>query len=112
MLSYLPVALASICGPQTTWDRLLPLTGAGRLRVVASPSHVKSISDHLPDLVQDNFCKLGSKDFMAAIGLAAAILAQRDPDAVIRSFAADHMISGTEHPSAPTPTLSFPAHPK
>jgi mannose-1-phosphate guanylyltransferase len=33
---------------------------------------------------------------MAAIGLAAAILALRDPDAVIGSFAADHMISGTD----------------
>jgi mannose-1-phosphate guanylyltransferase len=33
---------------------------------------------------------------MAAIGLAAAILAHRDPDAVIGSFAADHMISGTD----------------
>jgi mannose-1-phosphate guanylyltransferase len=33
---------------------------------------------------------------MAAIGLAAAILAQRDPEAVIGSFAADHMISGDE----------------
>jgi mannose-1-phosphate guanylyltransferase len=32
----------------------------------------------------------------AAIGLAAAILAQRDPDAVIGSFAANHMISGTD----------------
>jgi mannose-1-phosphate guanylyltransferase len=33
---------------------------------------------------------------MAAIGLAAAILARRDPDAVIGSFAADHMISGDD----------------
>jgi len=33
---------------------------------------------------------------MAAIGLAAAILVRRDPDAVIGSFAADHMISGDE----------------
>lgn len=33
---------------------------------------------------------------MAAIGLAAAILALRDPDAVIGSFAADHMISGDD----------------
>jgi mannose-1-phosphate guanylyltransferase len=33
---------------------------------------------------------------MAAIGLAAAILAQRDPDAVIGSFAADHMTSSTD----------------
>ncbi|KAI9442645.1 nucleotide-diphospho-sugar transferase [Lactarius indigo] len=74
---------------QATWDRLLPLSGADR--------HVKSISDQLPDLLQHNlFCEPGPKDSMAAIGLAAAILAQRDPDAVIGSFAADHMISGTD----------------
>ena len=53
---------------QATWDRLLPLTSAGRLAVVAGPGHVKSISDQLPDLVQDNFCEPGFKDFMAAIG--------------------------------------------
>jgi len=33
---------------------------------------------------------------MAAIGLAAAILARRDPNAIIGSFAADHMISGDD----------------
>lgn len=33
---------------------------------------------------------------MAAIGLAAAILVRRDPNAVIGSFAADHMISGDD----------------
>ncbi|KAH9165478.1 nucleotide-diphospho-sugar transferase [Lactarius sanguifluus] len=82
---------------QATWDRLLPLTGADRLAVVAGPSHVRSISEQLPDLLQHNlFCEPGPKDSMAAIGLAAAILAQRDPDAVIGSFAADHMISGTD----------------
>jgi len=82
---------------QATWDRLLPLTGADRLTVVAGPSHVKSIHEQLPDLLPHNlFCEPGPKDSMAAIGLAAAILAQRDPDAVIGSFAADHMISGTD----------------
>jgi len=33
---------------------------------------------------------------MAAIGLAAAVLVRRDPDAIIGSFAADHMISGDD----------------
>ncbi len=76
---------------------MLPLTGAERLTVVAGSGHVKSISEQLPDLVPDNlFCEPGPKDSMGAIGLAAAILAQRDPDAVIGSFAADHMISGTD----------------
>ena len=32
------------------------------------------------------------RDSMPAIGLAAAVLAQRDPDAVVGSFAADHVV--------------------
>ncbi|KAI9510081.1 nucleotide-diphospho-sugar transferase [Russula earlei] len=82
---------------QATWDRLLPLSGADRLTVVAGPAHVRSIHEQLPDLMSHNlFCEPSPKDSMAAIGLAAAILAQRDPDAVIGSFAADHMISGND----------------
>ncbi|KAI0065747.1 mannose-1-phosphate guanylyltransferase [Artomyces pyxidatus] len=82
---------------QATWDRLIPLSGASRTAVVAGPAHVKSIHEQLPDL-QPNllFCEPGPKDSMAAIGLAAAILARRDPEAVIGSFAADHMISGDD----------------
>jgi len=82
---------------QATWDRLLPLTSASRTTIVAGPSHVTSIREQLPDLLPENlFCEPTAKDSMAAIGLAAAILAHRDPDAVIGSFAADHMISGDE----------------
>src|SRR6266850_5413068 len=82
---------------QATWDRLLPLSGPERLTVVAGPGHVKSIREQIPDLLPSNlFCEPGPKDSMAAIGLAAAILAKRDPDAVIGSFAADHMISGDD----------------
>jgi mannose-1-phosphate guanylyltransferase len=82
---------------QATWDRLLPLCSADRLTVVAGPAHVKSIHEQLPDLTTRNlFCEPGPKDSMAAIALAAAILARRDPDAVIGSFAADHMVSGTD----------------
>jgi mannose-1-phosphate guanylyltransferase len=82
---------------QATWDRLLPLCGPERLTVVAGPAHLKSIQEQLPELLPCNlFCEPGPKDSMAAIGLAAAILAKRDPDAVIGSFAADHMISGND----------------
>ncbi|KAG6920054.1 hypothetical protein DXG01_010122 [Tephrocybe rancida] len=82
---------------QATWDRLLPLTSAARTTVVAGPGHVKAIHDQLPDLHAHNLlCEPGPKDSMAAIGLAAAVLAKRDPDAVIGSFAADHMISGDD----------------
>ncbi|KAF8170295.1 mannose-1-phosphate guanylyltransferase [Mycena galopus ATCC 62051] len=82
---------------QATWDRLLPLTSAARTTIVAGPSHVGVIHQQLPDLLAHNvFCEPGPKDSMAAIGLAAAVLAIRDPDAVIGSFAADHMISGDD----------------
>lgn len=82
---------------QATWDRLLPLTSASRTTVVAGPAHVTSIHEQLPDLLPHNLlCEPGPKDSMAAIGLAAAVLQRRDPDAVIGSFAADHMISGDD----------------
>ncbi|KAF7319852.1 NTP-transferase domain-containing protein [Mycena kentingensis (nom. inval.)] len=61
---------------QATWDRLLPLASASR--------------------TTNLFCEPAARDSMAAIGLAAAILAKRDPDAIMGSFAADHMISGDE----------------
>ncbi|KAF9453947.1 hypothetical protein P691DRAFT_525251 [Macrolepiota fuliginosa MF-IS2] len=82
---------------QATWDRLLPLSSPARTTVVAGPAHINSIRDQLPDLLIDNLlCEPGPKDSMAAIGLAAAVLAKRDPDAIIGSFAADHMISGDD----------------
>lgn len=82
---------------QATWDRLLPLSSSTRTTIVAGPAHVKSINEQLPDLLSHNlFCEPSAKDSMAAIGLAAAVLAKRDPDAVIGSFAADHMISGDD----------------
>ncbi|KAF9268758.1 hypothetical protein L218DRAFT_528316 [Marasmius fiardii PR-910] len=82
---------------QATWDRLIPLSSPQRTTIVAGPSHVKTIREQLPDLLPSNlFTEPGPKDSMAAIGLAAAVLAERDPDAVIGSFAADHMISGDD----------------
>ena len=82
---------------QSTWNRLVPLAGASRMTVVAGPSHSESIQGQLPQLdVANLFTEPGPKDSMAAIGLAAAILLKRDKDAVIGSFAADHMIAGED----------------
>ena len=90
----------NLCGRsllQATWDRLIPLSTSLRTTVVAGPAHSRAIREQLPDLLVNNlFTEPGPKDSMAAIGLAAAILAKRDPDAVIGSFAADHMISGDD----------------
>ncbi|KAM3564454.1 hypothetical protein ARSEF4850_001864 [Beauveria asiatica] len=93
----LDVSLSGRSMLQATWNRLVPLTGSSRMAVVAGPAHAEAIKGQLPQLENDNlFTEPGPKDSMAAIGLAAAILANRDPDAIIGSFAADHMISGED----------------
>ncbi|WP_336659768.1 mannose-1-phosphate guanylyltransferase [Leucobacter sp. USHLN153] len=80
---------------RTTWDRLAPLTPAERIMVVTGNSHRRSVAEQLPELLPDNLITESEpKDSSAAIGLAAAILELRDPDAILGSFAADHVIRG------------------
>lgn len=82
---------------QNTWDRLLPLSGVDRFMVVTGNAHVDAVSEQLPQLVPGNmFAEPSPKESMAAIGLAAAVLLRRDPDAVLGSFAADHIVSGRD----------------
>ncbi len=78
---------------QQTADRLAPLVG-DRLLVVTGPAHRDAVAGQLPDLDADALVAEPSpRDSMAAIGLAAALVERRDPDAVIGSFAADHVIA-------------------
>jgi len=82
---------------QSTWDRLLPLATPQRMMVVTGRVHTRGVQDQLPDLLPSNiFSEPSPKESMAAIGLAAAVLARRDPEAVLGSFAADHMVSGSD----------------
>jgi len=76
-----------------TWDRLVPLSGAQRIMVVTGRAHRAAVEEQLPELTDQNVVlESEPKDSSAAIGLAAAILRQREPDVVIGSFAADHVI--------------------
>lgn len=78
---------------QQTWDRLVPLTGH-RVLVVTGRAHVEAVRSQLPDLPGDQLLAEPSpRDSMAAIGWAAAVLERRDPDAIVCSFAADHVIT-------------------
>lgn len=81
---------------QQTWDRLVPLTGASGIGVVTGERHVGGVQNQLPGLAEANlWVEPGPRDSMAAIGLAAAILAQRHGrDSILGSFAADHVIEG------------------
>jgi mannose-1-phosphate guanylyltransferase len=76
---------------QSTWARLAPLAEA--VLVVTGTAHAAAIARQLPDLPEgDLLVEPSPRDSTAAIGLAAALVLRRDPDAVIGSFAADHVI--------------------
>ena len=78
---------------QATVDRLTPLA-EDRCLIVTGAVHRDRVLAQLPQL--DPRTVIGEpspRDSMAAIGLAAAYLEVREPDAVMGSFAADHVIS-------------------
>jgi mannose-1-phosphate guanylyltransferase len=76
---------------QQTWDRLAPL--AKTVTVVTGTHHATAVAQQLPGLPPDGLLVEPSpRDSMAAIGFAAALILRDDPDAVIGSFAADHVI--------------------
>ena len=78
---------------QGTWDRLVPLV-EDRFLVVTGQSHSDAVAAQLPDVPTGAIvAEPSARDSMAAIGLAAAMLERRDPDAVMGSFAADHVIA-------------------
>lgn len=78
---------------QGTFDRLQPLC-EDRMMVVTGVPHVDAVREQLPLLGVDNLLVEPSRrESLPAIGLAAALLEQRDPEAILGSFAADHVIN-------------------
>lgn len=80
-----------------TWERLLPLAGGDGIMVVTGRAHRAAVLQQLPELGPANLVlEAEPKESSAAIGLAAAILHRRNPDVVVGSFAADHVITDAE----------------
>jgi mannose-1-phosphate guanylyltransferase len=78
---------------QDTVTRLAPLASPARTLVACGPAHAAAIARQLPDLPEDNIVVEPSpKGSGPAIGLATALIARRNPDAVVGSFAADHCV--------------------
>ncbi|MFI0792942.1 mannose-1-phosphate guanylyltransferase [Micromonospora rubida] len=78
---------------QATVDRLAPLTTPEHILVVTGAAHVTAVARQLAGLPEENILVEPSpRDSCAAIALAAAVIALREPDAVMGSFAADHLI--------------------
>ncbi|RKR90316.1 mannose-1-phosphate guanylyltransferase [Micromonospora pisi] len=78
---------------QATVERVAPLASADRTMVVTGVAHVTAVARQLAGLPEENILVEPSpRDSCAAIALAAAVIAVREPDAVMGSFAADHLI--------------------
>lgn len=76
-----------------TYDRLIDLSN-GSLMVVTGVAHANAVTQQIPELrAADLVLEPSPRDSAAAIGLACAILHRREPDVIIGSFAADHVIS-------------------
>jgi len=93
-----PKFLHALTGPassmlQATVARLAPLSGPDRTFVVTGAAHAVAVARQLPSLPAENLLVEPSpRDSCAAIGLAAAVIARRDPGAIMGSFAADHLV--------------------
>ncbi len=81
---------------QATVDRLAPLA-AGRFLVVTGAAHLDAVTAQLPEVdPRWLVAEPSPRDSMAAIGWAAALLERHDPDAIMGSFAADHVVADTD----------------
>lgn len=78
---------------QSTVARLTPLAGSERIMVVTGRAHRSAVEEQITGLADHNIVlEADPRDSTVAIALAAAILRRREPDVIVGSFAADHVI--------------------
>ena len=79
---------------QETFARLAGFLPPERIFVVTGSAHADAVARQLPKLAEANLIvEPEPRESTAAIALAAAIIRSENPDAIIGSFAADHVIS-------------------
>lgn len=78
---------------QATVHRLDGLTAPEQTLVVTGVAHATAVGRQLPQVPEANILVEPSpRDSCAAVGLAAAMISRRDPEAIMGSFAADHLV--------------------
>lgn len=79
---------------QQTVSRLLPLASAKRFWIITNEDSQRELARQIPRLgKQQIIAEPVGRNTAPAIGLAAFILAQSDPDAVLGMFPSDHVIA-------------------
>ncbi|CAN5558221.1 mannose-1-phosphate guanylyltransferase [soil metagenome] len=78
---------------QQTVDRVVPFSSPNRTIIVAGADHADEIAVQVPELPAENILiEPSPKGTAPAIGLAALLIHERDPEAIMASFAADHAV--------------------
>lgn len=93
-----PKQLLSLAGPRTlvqgTWDRLRLVAEPNAIHLVTSAALAAPIREQLPDLDPQNVVvEPEPRDTAIAIGLAARLIHDRDPDAVLLVAPSDHVVT-------------------
>ena len=96
--NHIPKQFLDLLGPQTmlqeTVQRIEPLVPLSRLFVVVSQDHAQRVVEQVPGLPVENLlvepCR---RNTAPCIGLAATVLRQRDPEAMMATLPADHYIA-------------------
>lgn len=78
---------------QLSYERLRGLLPPDRIFVCTGAAHGRAVLDNLPELPKENLLgEPAGRDTANAVGFPAAVLHQRDPDAVMAVVTADHVI--------------------
>jgi mannose-1-phosphate guanylyltransferase len=78
---------------QRTWDRLRLLTSTDRMIIVTGEQYGAAVAEQVPDIEGHNLLlEPAPRDTAAAIGFAAAVIAERDPAGILGFFPADHLV--------------------
>lgn len=78
---------------QLTAERVGPFSPPDRIYTVSGRAHVAAIARQLPNLPEANLIvEPAMRGTGSAIALAAMLISERDPQAIMGSFAADHNI--------------------
>lgn len=82
---------------QQTFDRLLRLTTPDHILIICGAAHAEAIQQQLPDLPAENIIVEPSPNGTGpALALATALIAEREPNAIIGNFAADHDVTDVD----------------
>lgn len=80
-----------------SYERLAAIFEPEQINIITVQSHLPLVTEEIPELPASNLIgEPAGRDTANAVGLASAVIEQRDPDAVIGIFTADHIITPTD----------------